>query len=345
MTELVLIRRYPDTDTKGTGIGWYSDELESILTNNNVDYKPVNLKLSTDEGHLNCLKKGFIEPHFELKDTEASIYHATDEMCCLEFPRLKGKKIVTFHHVLKTPEGCSMFLSPVWKVAAKRAIKYSDAIIAVSEQTKNDIVTVFGANPNKIHVVEHRFNPMFRDLRLKRKKIIGLVGTLLERKNIPAGLRIFKRFTEMPGTEDYRFVICGKGPKEGELKSLAVSLGIEDRVDFVSDLSREEILTFYNEMVVLINASMQEGLGLAGLEAQACGTPVVYFEDAEIPENVVKYQIPSKDEEEFAQNVYKLATDDDYRNSITKMASFGLSQEEHFEKLKEIYSETLGYEF
>ena len=345
MTDIVLMRRYPDTDTKGTGIGWYSDELESVLTDSGIDYETVNFKLSTDEGYLKCLKKGFIEPRSELKNSVAGIYHATDELCCLQFPRIKGKKVTTFHHVSKSREGHSILLSVVWKIAAKRAVKYSDAIIAVSEQTKKDLVEKFNADPKKIYVLEHRFNPFFKNLGLERKKIIGFVGTLIERKNVSAGLRAFKEFTEMPYTDGYRFVICGEGPEKNGLKALSVTLGIEDRVDFISNLSREELLTLYNEMAVFANTSMQEGLGLTALEAQACGTPVVFFKDADIPENATKNHVSSENEEEFAKNIYRLATDGDYRKSVTKEVSFGLSQKEYSDRVREIYSKITDSEF
>ena len=332
------MRRCPDTDENGTGVGWYSDNLESIFKDNNVDYNNIYFKLSTDEGYIKCLKRGFIEPRIELRNTDTPIYHATDELCCLPFPWIKGKKVTTFHHVSNSREGRSVFLLILWKIAAKRAIKYSDAIIAVSEQTKEDIVKRFKANPDKIYVLEHTFDSFVRDLGMKRKKIICFVGTLIERKNVSAGLRAFKIFTDMPDTDGYRFVICGNGPLKNELKSLSKSLGIEDRVDFISNLSRAELLTLYNEMDMFANTSMQEGLGLTSLEASACGTPVVFFEDADIPRNVTKHQIPSKDEEEFALNLYRLATDENYRKSITTGTSFGLNQDEYFKKLFDIYS-------
>lgn len=338
MTQIILMRRCPDKDDRGTGVGWYSDNLESIYADNDTDYKNIYFKLSADEGYFKSLKRGFIEPKIELRNTDALIYHATEELCCLPFPRIKGKKVMTFHHMLKSREGRSILLSVIWKIAAKRAVKYSNAIIAVSEQTKKDIVEQFKADPNKIYVLEHTFDSYFRNLGLERKKIIGYVGTLIKRKNVSAGLRAFKIFTEMPDTDGYRFLICGDGPLKNELKALSKSLEIENRVDFISNLSKEELLTLYNEMAVFANTSLQEGLGLTSLEASACGTPVVFFEDADIPVSVTKNQIPSKNEEEFAFNMHRLVTDEDYRKPFTVAASFGLSREEYSKKLFEIYS-------
>lgn len=345
MTQLIVMRRYPDTETRGTGIGSYSDMLDSILSENGVDREDVYFKLSTDEGYLKCLRQGFIRPLLLLRKTDCQLYHATDELCCMPFPRIKGKKIVTFHHVSKSREGNSPLLLAVWKMAAKRAVKYSDAIIAVSQQTRDEVIGQLGADPDKVFVLEHTVDPLFRDLGRPRGKFVGFVGTLIERKNVPAGIRAFKRFTEMPGTDGYKFVICGDGPMKDELVSLSESLGIADRIEFKSNLGKEELLNLYNEMTVFANPSMHEGLGLTALEAQACGAPVVFFRDAQIPKEATRHFVPSEDEESFAQNMYRLATDDVFRRSATEGASFGLSPKEYSKKLFEIYSEVLGRHF
>lgn len=345
MKDIVLLRRYPDTDTKGTGIGSYSDMIESIFDNDNIDVDHVYYKLSTDEGYIKCLKQGFIQPSKELKEKKCQLYHATEDLCCLNFPKIKGKKIVTIHHVSRDREGRSLLLSPVWNIAIKRAVKYSDAIIAVSQQTKDELVKQLGVDEDKIYVLNHTIHPMFRNINIPREKIIGYVGTLIERKNVPAGLRIFKKFTEMSGTDEYRFIICGDGPLKEELISLAKSLDIADRVEFVSDLDKQDLLELYNRMTVFANTSTHEGLGLTPLEAQACGTPVVYFKDADIPSEVTEYFLPSENEDDFAKNIYKLAMDENYRNSIVEGASFGLSHNEYSKNLFKIYSKVLGREF
>lgn len=61
-------------------------------------------------------------------------------------------------------------------MAAKRAVKYSDAIIAVSQQTKNELVEQLGADPEKVFVLEHTIDTIFRDLGKPRDKIIGFAG-------------------------------------------------------------------------------------------------------------------------------------------------------------------------
>lgn len=317
MPDIILMRRYPEPEGKTTGIGTYSDILESDLDADGICYERILFRMTTEGGYLRCLTEGFIRPFFDIADSKCQLYHATDELCCLYFPFIRGKKVVTFHHVSRDREGRSPFLHPVWKVAARIAVRCSDAIIVPSEQTKADLISVLGADESRIHVIAHGPDPMFRDIGRTREKLIGFVGTLIERKNVAAGLRAFRIFTEMPGTEGYRFVICGEGPLKEELLALSDGLGIADRVDFISGLSKQELLDFYNRIEVFANTSMHEGLGLTALEAQACGTPVVFFREARIPGEVTAHFVPSSDESDFATNMHRLVFDDAYRESVT----------------------------
>ena len=325
----------------------YTDMIKTLLDSNKLTSEDVCFKLSSDEGYAKCVTQGLIIPIRDLKKQKGRIYHATDELCCIGYPFFKGKKITTFHHIPKktVKDGYSPLLYRVWKAAAKNAIKYSDAIISVSEQTKDELVEFMGADPNKIFVLEHRADSFFQDLGRPRKKLIGYVGTLIERKNVESGVLAFKSFIEMQDAGDYNLVICGEGPLKEDLNKLADSLDISDKVSFISNISKTELRDLYNDMAVFINPSFHEGLGLTAMEAQACGTPVVYFRDAEIPPEVSKGYVPSDDVEDFAKNIHRLVTDTDFRNKFKIVPKSGLSDEENAKKLFEIYSVVSGEEF
>lgn len=341
------MKRYPDVDGKGTGISSYSETIQSIIRSNNIDSENVYFKLTTDEGYLKCLMYGYIIPSIQLWRSNSRIYHATDELSCLCYPFIKGKKVVTIHHVFRESEeeGQSLLLFKAWKIAVRLALKYSDAIIAVSRQTRNELVEILGADPDKVYVLEHSASPFYKNLSIPREKIIGFVGTLIKRKNISAGIRSFKLFSEMPGTDGYKFVICGNGVMKDELISLTETLGISDRVEFISDLTREELRTLYNKMAVFANSSMHEGLGLTAVEAQSCGTPIVYFRDAEIPEEITKNFVSSEDEEDFARNLYKLVMDEEFRTSVVSKYSLCTRNEKYEKELFKIYSKVIGEDF
>ncbi len=304
--------------------------LESILSSKGIEYSDVYFRMDLRDGWLECLNKGFVKPYFEVKKADGDIFHATDELCCLNFRRIKGKKIATVHHLSEGSEGRSKLLDPLVRRATDLAVKYSDALIAVSEQTKKEIIEKYGVPEEKIFVMSHGPGPKFVNQGKKREKLIGFVGTLIKRKNVAGGLHAFKKFTELEGTEGYRFVICGTGPLEEDLKKTAEDLGISERVEFVSGLTDDELVDFYNRMEVFANSSMHEGLGLTALEAMACGTPVVCFADAAIPDKS-KF-INAADEEDFALKM---------RDAIGSEVTADIMPEGYGDRLIEIYEAVL----
>ncbi len=338
LARITLLRKYPESEGKVTGVGVYSDSLEAALRSSNMSYDRIKFKLDIDEGYLKSLIYGFVKPFFDVLWSNADLYHATDELCCLYMPFMKGKKIVTFHHVFRGNEGRSPTLKIVWKFAAKVAVRYSDVIIAVSERTKEELIEKMGVEKERIRVIMHGADPYFVDMNMPRKKVIGFVGALIGRKNLAGGLRAFKLFTEMPGTEDYRYVICGRGHLKDDLVRLADELSISDRVDFISRLSNEELLEFYNTMSVFANSAMHEGLGLTALEAQACGTPVVFFRDADIPSEATENFIPADDEYDFARKMHELISEP-YRKSVTN--DHDGDRQDSFKRTLELYREVL----
>jgi glycosyltransferase involved in cell wall biosynthesis len=71
--------------------------------------------------------------------------------------------------------------------------------------------------------------------------------------------------------------VVGEGPLEGELRSLAVSAGVADRIHWRGQLKHQDLLSLYQCASALVVPSTDEGLGLVAAEAQLCETPVVAF--------------------------------------------------------------------
>src|SRR5207245_9581564 len=81
--------------------------------------------------------------------------------------------------------------------------------------------------------------------------------------------------------DDVRLLILGEDSKEGDesekdrLKAVAAEHGVRDRVDFLGSVAHHELPFFYAAADVCVMPSYSESFGLVGLEAQACGRPVV----------------------------------------------------------------------
>lgn len=338
MPKVTILRRPLERDDQTTGVGVYSDMVEDELDLAGVEHERIVVNMSVRYGYRRCLMDGFVGPFIASLNSKSDVYHATDEFCCFYFPLVKGRKVVTFHHISGGMEGRSPLYMLFWKFISKMATKRADAIIAVSEQTKNELVKDYGVPHEKIRVLTHMSPQKLRNLGLPRERVIGCVSSLIERKNVAGAIRAFKLFTEMSGTEGFRFVVCGTGPLQSGLEKLADNLGIGDRVEFVSGLSQEELERFYNTMCVYANPSMHEGLGLTPLEAQACGAPVVSFADADISEEVSKHYVKSLDEAEFAKNMHGLVFNAEFREAIISEIEKDIDfKKKYMEKLFDVY--------
>jgi len=93
--------------------------------------------------------------------------------------------------------------------------------------------------------------------------LVGYSGRISMEKNVDELLRVAERF---PACD---FVIVGDGPRREALEERA-----PDNVVFRDFLPREELPEFYSALDVFVTASTADTLGLATLEANACGTPV-----------------------------------------------------------------------
>ena len=317
MVSITFIRRKPRAVSNG--LSRYADMLKGIAEEGGVETEDLYLTWDTSSDGLLGMFSTMSEQFIKLLSERGkqSTYHVTDEACALFMPLMKGKRIVTFHHIIKKGEGDSEAYYRIWKFLATIAVRYSDTIIAQSSLTKNEIVDTFSVDEKRIQVIPSSIHPRYMTLNsIEKKNIIGCIGGLDVRKNFTSAVRSFKLFLNMPLTSNYELHICGIGPDKDAIIKEAQGLGISDKVVILSELSDDQVVEYYNSMKVLSNPSLHEGLGLATLEAQRCSTPVVYFRSACIPSEVTKYAIPSDNEKEFAENIYKLVTDQEYYDKV-----------------------------
>lgn len=343
MKSVVLLRR--TKDAANTGVGLYANSLAGLLERNSIEFEEIEMRMDLHNGFIRMLKDGFIEPFFKImkarKDTE--IFHATDDLCCFFLPFMrKNKKLVTFHHVVSEKDKDIKFL-PMWRLSAWIGVKLADKIVAISEQTRDEIKRRYKINGDNIVVVPIALSDDITTLDVEKKRYIGCVSTLIQRKNIESLLRAFKEFRDICGMkegEGYSLRICGKGPEENTLRALANDLGLEGCVEFISDIDSKELVLFYNEASIIANPSLHEGFGKVTLEAQLCSTPVVYFKEAEIPEEVVRYAVASTDESDFAQKMFELLSDSTlYKKVVEEGLEYARSFQGTQAKMLDIYKE------
>jgi len=165
---------------------------------------------------------------------------------------------------------------PFLLVIEKYVFKKAKKILTISNYTKGSILKKYPFVENKIETV---FYPIDTDF--FKPAIIGSAGERYilftgritdERKNIRL---LIKAFSLLPSEfKDIKLKLVGRLPFD-DLITLCRGLGIEKRVEFPGFLKKEDFLLAYQGASLFVIPSFQEGLCISGLEAMACGIPVV----------------------------------------------------------------------
>jgi glycosyltransferase involved in cell wall biosynthesis len=102
---------------------------------------------------------------------------------------------------------------------------------------------------------------------------------LVGRLNAQKGVADLLRAATHPALRGVPITIIGDGPDAATLHELARSLEVADRVTWIPGMAHGDLPARYQRAAVVCMPSRGEGLGLVGVEAQACGTPVVGYAD------------------------------------------------------------------
>jgi glycosyltransferase involved in cell wall biosynthesis len=195
-------------------------------------------------------------------------------------------------------------------------------MVTVSPSSMSELVNL-GFSNEKIHIVHNgvetkKYTPSFEDR--DEKPTLCYVGRLKRYKRVEILLRAVKRLSE--DFPDIRLRVAGKGDDAERLEEMAKELGMEDHVEFLGFITSEEKLDLLRRSWVFAMPSEKEGWGITGLEANACGTPVVAFDVPGLRDSV-KHGISgllAKDDDGFHNAIGSILSDDELRRTLSHSA-------------------------
>lgn len=254
------------------------------------------------------------------------IYHGLSH----ELPFFLGngvKKVVTMHDLIvrRYPK----FFKPadriIHRLKMRHACRVADMVIAISEQTKRDLVDLMHVPEEKIRVVYQSCDPIFWNppsatlppshsaVQLPERYIIA-VGTVEERKNQVAAVRALALLPE-----DVCLVVVGRprGHYPQQVRRVAKELGVDHRLIFLQNAAFSDFPALYRGAVASVYMSVFEGFGIPVLESLCCDCPVVTSNVSSMPEaggEAALYAAPD-DYRTLAAHLSRLLSDPAFRNS------------------------------
>lgn len=206
--------------------------------------------------------------------------------------------VTVYDTVLKLyPETMHWKNSLIQRALLRTSLLRSFRIIAISENTKRDIIKYFGVEQEKIKVIYlgagKEFSPQKNE---KDKTILDkynlspgyilTVGTLEPRKNLIRLLNAYKMLVANEDSMPNLVMVGGRGWLKEDINKIVDSLGLREKVVFTGYIPDSDLPALYRNAGVFVYPSLYEGFGLPPLEAMACGTPVVASNTSSIPEVV-----------------------------------------------------------
>ncbi len=262
----------------------------------------------------------------EMNNDQLDLFHGLSAE--LPVKKLSCPSVVTIHDViyLRYPHLFHPFDRKIYHQKTAAACQRATKIVAISQQTADDLIHFFGIPPSKIEVIYQSCDSIFRNpISTERKKYLaqkyGLperfivtVGTIEPRKNIlnlVAALNTIK--------DDIQLVLVGRNtPYVDEIKYYLASSALENRVKFIHNADFKDFPTIYSLAMLSVYPSIFEGFGIPVIEAQSVGTPVVTSNISSMPEagGDAALYIDRLDVNDIATKIENLLQDESKRQAM-----------------------------
>ncbi|PKB43910.1 glycosyltransferase involved in cell wall biosynthesis [Cellulophaga sp. RHA19] len=257
-----------------------------------------------------------------------NIYHGITGEIPLGLNKTGVKSIVTIHDLIfiTHPQYYSTINKFIYTLKFKYAVKNSTKIVAISEQTKKDIIKYSNVSSDKITVVYQGCNSVFKkEYSTSEKEKVKVkynlpnqfilnVGTIQERKN---ALLIVKAIN---GTKNKLVLIGNEEAHAKKIREFITEHNLEDQVYFLKNVELKELAIIYQLATVFCYPSLCEGFGIPIIEALYSKTPVITtmgncFPEAGGPNS---FYIKPNDDKDLKLKINTLFSNPEIRQNIAK---------------------------
>ena len=238
----------------------------------------------------------------EIQKSGIQIFHGLSHELPFSMPP-NVHSVVTIHDLIheRYPSFYPFIDRKIYSFKFKKACQQADIVVAISEQTKQDIIDFYKIEPSKIQVIYQSCDLIFYKNRLSKNKdeivkkynlppqFMLYVGTVNERKNL---LGLAKSLKSLDNQDDMNLVVIGDGGSYFQtVKKYVLENGLQKRVCFIPKIEFTDLSTIYELAHVFVLPSFFEGFGIPIIEALWSKTPVISsinscFEEAGGPDSI-----------------------------------------------------------
>jgi glycosyltransferase involved in cell wall biosynthesis len=214
-----------------------------------------------------------------------------------------------------------LYLTRMTRISARRA----RAVIAISESTRQDVISLLGVPAERVHCVYCGVDPSFcplpaPDVEVFRRekelpeRFILFLSTIEPRKNVVTLVDAFAELVAL--APDVMAGVClviagGRGWLADPVYARVEELGMQDRIRFTGYVPEGDKRLWYNAATCFCYPSLYEGFGLPPLEAMACGVPVITSNASSLPEVVgdAGLTVAPRDTAALAEALHRVLSD------------------------------------
>lgn len=242
----------------------------------------------------------------------------------------RSRYVVTVHDLIPLRFGKPFSrLTTYFRYYIPQVLHQAEHIICNSESTKQEVMSYFGINSQKITSTLLAYDrDHFRNLNLPEENYFLYIGRHDRHKNLH---RLIEAFSTLSHHQNCKLYLAGPADDRytPDLKVLVNELGMEQRVKFLDYIPYADLPALINQAIALVFPSLWEGFGLPALEAMACGTPVISSNLSALPEVTgdAALLIDPYDLEAIADAMQAVADSSQLR---TKMRAAGLERAKLF---------------
>ncbi|WP_374575594.1 glycosyltransferase family 4 protein [Phenylobacterium sp.] len=253
----------------------------------------------------------------------------------LEIERAGLPVVEVVHHPIRRDLELALKAEPKWgmralvrrwygflKMQEKVAPRLKDVIV-VSQSSGRDVAECLGVGQEALNVIplgidQTVFKPQ-PDIRRRENRLLTTASADVPLKGLSVLVQAYSRL--LIQRPDLELVVIGK-LREGPTADLLRVLDLTDRVRFISDLTRQQVVEEYAKATICVTPSLYEGFGLPAAEAMCCASPVVVTDGGALPEVVGEAGVVVKkgDVDALADAIAQLLADRQRRTELAEAA-------------------------